>query len=619
MNISDRIFSSVTSFRSKQQLIIMLACLIVLSISLVSSMIFETISFKRDSRTRLEVLADIIAADISAALAFGDTNAIAKSLQTLAVDQSITQLFVLNAQGEIAGWYIRGNRQQMPVDVKLRLKHLHQEGPQSLIDLTPEVNRSITYDGEYLGNILVELDSRVVIGKLLVTGGIGSVILLLSALGSYLLAKRLGRIVTDPVQSLAATMEEVTRTKNYHVRADVHGLTELSLLSMGFNEMLGEIALRDEAILESECRWKFALEGAGDGVWDWNIQTDAATYSKRWKEMLGYSSDDNLPTSREWVDRIHPDDQEYVAEAMQTYLDGNSDTYVIEFRLRCKNDSYMWILDRGMVVSRGEDGRPLRMIGTHTEITERKRVEEELRKRNIEIEQFLYAVSHDLRTPLVTVKTFLGFLEKDMAVGSQKKITQDLQYIHGATNKMKLLLDELLNLSRIDRVETPHARVPFRGLLAEVLDVMAGVINERKVTVCLNDTTLDLFGDRSRLSMIWQNLIENAIKYTDEDSIPHIELGFAHVDGETVFFVKDRGIGIDPQYCSKIFGLFEKLDSTSSGAGLGLTMVQRIVEKCSGRIWVESEGIGTGSCFYFTLPDAMLKSDDCDCKAIGMA
>ncbi|MFI3135158.1 MAG: PAS domain S-box protein, partial [Methylococcaceae bacterium] len=138
----------------------------------------------------------------------------------------------------------------------------------------------------------------------------------------------------------------------------------------------------EESLRESELRWKFAIEGSGDGVWDWNIQTDDVQYSKQWKEMLGYAEQEIMPTNQEWVTRIHPDDQRYVAASMQAYLDGKSAIYVVEYRLRCKDEHYKWILGRGMVVARNEDGAPLRMIGTHTDITERKDMEDKLLRRD---------------------------------------------------------------------------------------------------------------------------------------------------------------------------------------------------------------------------------------------
>jgi PAS domain S-box-containing protein len=149
------------------------------------------------------------------------------------------------------------------------------------------------------------------------------------------------------------------------------------------DELLIHIAMRDiterknaeDALLESELRWKFALEGAGDGVWDWNIETDHAVYSTRWKEMLGYTEHDIQPTNQEWQTRIHLDDQAMVAGKMQAYLQGTAPVYRVEYRIKCKDNSYKWILGRGMVVSRDQQGRPLRIIGTHTDITTLKEAE----------------------------------------------------------------------------------------------------------------------------------------------------------------------------------------------------------------------------------------------------
>ena len=175
-------------------------------------------------------------------------------------------------------------------------------------------------------------------------------------------------------------MEVVVHCKDGSKKNIAWGYITLGEKNYAFGLDLTERKKAEEALLESEYCWKFAIEGSGDGVWDWDIQTDEATYSRRWKEMLGYVEGDILPTNQEWVDRIHPDDQSYVAAAMQDYLNGMTVIYVVEYRLRCKDQSYKWILGRGMVVSRGEDGKPLRMIGTHTDITHRKQMELELRE-----------------------------------------------------------------------------------------------------------------------------------------------------------------------------------------------------------------------------------------------
>lgn len=135
----------------------------------------------------------------------------------------------------------------------------------------------------------------------------------------------------------------------------------------------------EQALIASEYRWKFAIEGSGDGVWDWDIVADKKVFSKRWKEILGYAENEALPTGKAWDERFHPDDTRYVLTSMQAYLDGITTDYHIECRMKCKDGSYKWVMSRGTLVSRGTDGQPLRMIGTISDITERKIVENDLR------------------------------------------------------------------------------------------------------------------------------------------------------------------------------------------------------------------------------------------------
>ncbi|MDP1666212.1 MAG: PAS domain S-box protein [Methylobacter sp.] len=143
----------------------------------------------------------------------------------------------------------------------------------------------------------------------------------------------------------------------------------------------------EDALRESEYRWKFAIEGSGDGVWDWDIQTNETLYSSRWKEMLGYGKNDILPNIEDWINLVYPDDQPHVTEAGQAYLNGKTALYLVEYRLRCKDGSYKWILSRGMVVSCSEDGKPLRMIGTHKDISARKQAEQVLQQSRKELQE----------------------------------------------------------------------------------------------------------------------------------------------------------------------------------------------------------------------------------------
>ena len=238
-------------------------------------------------------------------------------------------------------------------------------------------------------------------------------------------------------------------------------------------------------------------------------------------------------------------------------------------------------------------------------ITERKRAEAELHERNAELESFLYTASHDLKSPVVTVRTFLGYLEKDIADNDTVRIDKDFRFIRSAADKMGHLLDDLLEMSRIGRVFSPPVRVAFRALVDEALGAVAGRITEQGVAVKVDDQEVMLVGDRIRLVEIWQNLVENAVKFKGDQQEPCIDIGLQRLGSEIVFFVRDNGIGIDTRYREKVFGLFEKLDPKAEGTGIGLALVKRIVEMYKGRIWLESDGIGKGVCFYFTLPEAV--------------
>lgn len=244
---------------------------------------------------------------------------------------------------------------------------------------------------------------------------------------------------------------------------------------------------------------------------------------------------------------------------------------------------------------------------------------DELRRRGAELEQFTYTVSHDLKSPLVTIKTFLGYLENDLESGDAAYIAKDLDFIRSAADKMGLLLEDLLEMSRIGRVVNEPVEVTFREVADEALKAVAGPVSLRNAEILVADADLTLFGDRPRLVEIWQNLVENAVKYHGSQGRPRIEIGFQSDGYPPVFFVRDNGIGIEPRYAEKVFGLFEKLDRESEGSGLGLALVKRIVEHYDGRVWLESAGEGKGTTFFFTLPKAVKREDITDAVEEGEA
>ena len=240
---------------------------------------------------------------------------------------------------------------------------------------------------------------------------------------------------------------------------------------------------------------------------------------------------------------------------------------------------------------------------------ERERLISELEAKNTELERFTYSVSHDLKSPLITIKSFVGFIEDEVAGGTIDNLQADLGRINNAADKMGQLLDEILELSRVGRVTNPPSEVPLTDMANEVLELLSGRIIERSVDVTVLPDLPVLYGDGPRLREVLQNLIENAVKFMNDQPHPKIEIGARREGNETILYVRDNGMGIDPTDQYKVFGLFDKLDQKTEGTGIGLALVKRIVELHNGRIWVESEGIGKGSTFCFTVPLAEQAGD----------
>ncbi len=247
--------------------------------------------------------------------------------------------------------------------------------------------------------------------------------------------------------------------------------------------------------------------------------------------------------------------------------------------------------------------------GSITDITERVQAQRErerliadLEAKNAELERFTYTVSHDLKSPLVTIKGFLGFLEEDLQANDPVRIAQDLERIGGAADRMERLLGELLQLSRLGRLVNPPEWVELESLVREAVEHVSGAIASRGVSVVIAPGMPSVRGDRLRLVEAFQNLIENAVKFMGDQPEPRVEIG-AEPQGEdrVLCWVRDNGQGIDARYHEKVFGLFERLDNRVEGTGVGLAIVKRIVEVHGGRIWVES-GEGQGSIFRFVIP-----------------
>ncbi len=257
-----------------------------------------------------------------------------------------------------------------------------------------------------------------------------------------------------------------------------------------------------------------------------------------------------------------------------------------------------------------------RNLALQAEIQERKRVEreredlitelgsknEQLEAQKAELERFVYTASHDLKTPLVTITGFLGLLERDAAAGNTADLSRHVAVIGDASNKMRRLLDELIELSRIGRIINADEWVPLDELARQAVELVSEPIRARGVEVVVEEEMPRVWGDRPRLLEVMQILVDNAVKFMGDQPTPRVEVGACRQGREVLCHVRDNGIGIDPKYHEKVFSLFDRLNPSIDGSGAGLALAKRIVEVHGGRIWAESDGEGQGTTFFFTLP-----------------
>ncbi len=230
----------------------------------------------------------------------------------------------------------------------------------------------------------------------------------------------------------------------------------------------------------------------------------------------------------------------------------------------------------------------------------------QLEKRNKALKQFNYAVSHELKTPLVSIESSLGLIQSTFPRTMDPELATAFGYARHATRQMNNLLESLLLMFRIDAADTDTQATAFGVLVQDAIDQLTGRDKLDGIKVTNNAEGPELSGDRYKLVQIWLQLIDNAAKYMGDQKDPAIAIGFEQIKHEVQFYVRDNGMGIEQAYQGKIFGLFDRLDKNPDGTGMGLALVQRVVDYYGGTIRVESEGLGKGSCFYFTLPDVLI-------------
>lgn len=590
----------------------------------------EWVTFRSIMVRSRSTQAEIVAINTVSALLFNDPESAAETVRALRVKSDIHSAAIYTAEGRLFAKYLRSDGVsvfEMPERIPAGMEgHRFESGFLFL-------SRPILSNGERIGTVYIqsdlqELNVRLKGYALIVVG-----VLVVSLLTAYRVSATLQGNISRPLLDLARTAKNVSEEKDYSVRAATGNRDEIGLLVETFNEMLSQIQTRDAALqktqdeleqrvkertlsLEQEVgerkRAEVFLDSIVENIPNMIFVKEAkelrfVRFNKAGEVLLGYSREDLLGKNdhdffpKEQADSFIAKDRQVLGAG---YLVDIPEEPVQTRRRGAR------ILHTQKIPLYDGEGNPIYLLGISEDITERKQVEEELKKLNSqleaankELEAFSYSVSHDLRAPLRHINGFVELLKEHAAARLDTKGQRYIEIIVNASKRMGSLIDDLLVFSRMAKSEMRIGRVSLGSLIQEVIRDLQPEIQNREIAWTIG-TLPDLEGDAAMLRQVWANLIGNAVKYTRTRARAKIEIGSRTEGEETVFFVRDNGVGFDPQYADKLFGVFQRLHRAEEfeGTGIGLANVRRIIHRHGGRTWAEGE-LDRGAAFYFSLPN----------------
>lgn len=590
--------------KQKLVFIIMLTTAAALVAAGLGIVLVDTLLVRRAIERDLQVLARITADNTTAALAFNDAAAAAETLGALRARSHVVGACLYSRSGAVLAAYSRGG----PFDC-----------PRPLITETVRpaglglaVSEPVFRQGRRLGTLTFVYDLEEIDERRRIYGLTVLAVLLAAGLFAFVLSSRLQYTVTAPIARLVNASTAVSSSGDYAVRAEKLTHDELGLLVDRFNEMLARIQTRDaelqkavadrQAALEETRRererFRFLAESMPQKIFTARPDGSVDYCNTRWLEYTGLPPEGMHGSN--WFQAIHPDD---VEESLRLWRHSvrTGQAYHLEQRFRRADGAYRWHLTRAQAM-RGPDGNIAIWIGSNTDIHEQKEEEAALRRANEDLQQFAYSASHDLQEPIRNVAIYSQIIARRYGHLLDADGREYLGFLIEGARRLATLVSDLLAYTRASMADLSETSSSAEAALHAALANLAEAIRESGGAVT-HDPLPDVFMGESHLQQIFQNLIGNAIKYRS-DIPPRIHVSAVRKDALWCFSVRDNGIGIDPQYKDRIFGVFKRLnhDRSYSGTGIGLAICQRVVERYGGRIWVESEP-GQGATFYFTIPN----------------
>lgn len=595
----------------------------------------------RDRRaSRLGVTAEVVCSQAVAAVEFDQASEAATILSSLRADVQVLAAAVYTRDGRLFAKFVRDGADAALVPPRPEADGRRFQSGHLLIF------QPLASEGTRIGTFYVRSDLSDLSAQLWTNILVVGLLLLGATLAVLFLSARLGRLVTVPIQRLSAVVQSVGAHRDYSIRAEGGGGDELGRLIEGFNDMLHQVEERNTALAkardelearvkertrdleleiaerkaaekslqEKEVRLTEAHEIAQLGSWEWVPDTNKVVWSDEVFRMTGVLPTKFKDNLSEAVLVNHPDDRQAIQDALETSRK-RREPFSTDTRIIRPDGSIRHLHVQGKPVL-DDAGRVVRLVGTVQDITERKRADqaiqelnkelssrvEEVAAVNKELEGFSYSVSHDLRAPLRAIHGYSRMLLEDYVDRLDGEGKRYLEVIGANTRRMGQLIDDLLDFSRMGRKALLMSPLDMEGIVKQVCDEARAAAPDRRIEFRIAPLP-PANGDAAMFRVVFGNLVSNAVKYSKGRDPAIVEIGARPEPTETVYFVKDNGVGFQMEYAHKLFGVFQRLHRSEEfeGTGVGLALVQRIVQRHGGRVWAEGR-VGAGATISFALP-----------------
>jgi PAS domain S-box-containing protein len=572
---------------------------------------YEVLTFRQSTLRQLSTLGEIISTNSTAALAFDDSKDASEILAALKAEKHIEAACLYNNNGILFSTY--------PSDLPGSQFPAHPEAPGYHFEKSHVIGfQPVIQGNQKLGTLYIRSNIQALYDRFELYGIIALLIVVGAFTITFVLSKGLQQRISKPILALSETAKIVSTHQDYSVRAKKISNDELGLLTDAFNQMLTRIERQTEQLSESEERMRSVLNSAMTAVIVMDAQGRITDWNVRAEKMFGWSRDEAL--NRELAETIIPIS---LREAHRVGLGhflvsghGKVFNQLLEVPALHRDGREFPV---ELSISRLKKNDVTTFCGFITDITERKRAEEEIKAFNQKLEQkvlerteelemvnkelesFSYSVSHDLRAPLRAIHGYMNIFSEEYSSQFDDEAKRLTTIIMNNTQKMGRLIDDLLAFSQLGRKELIRTQTSMMQMVHTICEEHKKLENGRKIEFMIQELPYALV-DTVTIRQVWINLISNSVKYTRHKEKSTIEIGANEEGDQQIYYVKDNGAGFDMQYYDKLFGVFQRLHSQKEfeGTGVGLAIVQRIVLRHGGKVWAEAKP-NEGATFYFSL------------------